>query len=256
LPLFKSHYSIGKSILTLANVETEPDEADSVFNICKDNGLDQVVVTDDNMSGFLEAYTNSKENNINLIFGMRLTVCSDMYQKDADSLKTNNKILIFIKNEEGYKRLIKIFSLASRKGFYYEPRIDYKNLKDNWDEESLSLAIPFYDSYIFNNTLFSSICVPEFEFSKPVYFIEDNDLPFDEIIKNKTENQARVEGRETQKTQSIYYNQKKDFKAYLTFRCINNRSTLDKPQLDHMTSDEFCFESWKEKCRAYEGGHH
>ena len=48
-------------------------------------------------------------------------------------------------------------------------------------------------------------------------------------------------------SQTIYYKDKKDFKAYLTFKCINNRSVLDKPQFDHMCSDEFCFESWKEK---------
>ena len=45
---------------------------------------------------------------------------------------------------------------------------------------------------------------------------------------------------------SVFYNKKEDFKAFLTFRCINNRSTLDKPNLDHMTSNEFCLENWKE----------
>ena len=38
---------------------------------------------------------------------------------------------------------------------------------------------------------------------------------------------------------------KEDFKAYLTFKCINNRSALDKPQFDHMCSHEFSFESWE-----------
>ena len=47
--------------------------------------------------------------------------------------------------------------------------------------------------------------------------------------------------------QSIYYKRKKDFKAYLTFKAINKRTTLGKPNLEHMASDEFCFESWKEK---------
>jgi len=39
---------------------------------------------------------------------------------------------------------------------------------------------------------------------------------------------------------------REDFKAYLTFRCINNRTTLNKPNLEHMCSTEFSFESWKE----------
>jgi DNA polymerase III alpha subunit len=67
------------------------------------------------------------------------------------------------------------------------------------------------------------------------------------MVKEKVINQAETEGAEVQKTQSIFYKLKKDFKAYLTFRCINNRSTLERPEINHMTSDEFCAESWKEK---------
>ena len=116
-------------------------------------------------------------------------------------------------------------------------------MKDLWDNSKTVMVIPFYDSYIFKNVLENNICVPEFDFTKPTYFLEDNDLPFDDLIKQKVINISN----KTQKTQSIYYKHKKDFKAYLTFRCINNRSTLERPELQHMTSDEFCVESWKEK---------
>ena len=243
LPLFKTHYSLGKSILNLTLVDNQPDESDSVFSIAKEHDLKEVLFVEDCMTGFLEAYNNSNELKIKLIFGLRITICLDMEDKSSDSLKNNSKIVIFTKNNDGYKKLIKIFSLAARKGFYYEPRIDYKNLKKMWNDSDLMMAIPFYDSYVFKNTLENNICVPEFDFTEPTYFLEDNDLPFDDLIKSKVINISK----KTQKTQSVYYKNKKDFKAYLTFRCINSRSTLDKPELQHMTSDEFCMESWKEK---------
>lgn len=243
LPLFKTHYSLGKSILNLNLVDNEPDESDSVFSIAKNNNLKDLVLVEDCMTGFLEAYNNSNELNIKLIFGLRLTVCLDMQDKSPESLKSNSKIIIFTKNNDGYKRLIKLFSHAAREGFYYEPRIDYKSLKEMWNDSELMMVIPFYDSYVFKNTLENNICVPEFGFTDPTYFIEDNDLPFDDLIKQKIINISK----NTQKAQSIYYRNKKDFKAYLTFRCINKRSTLDKPELEHMTSNEFCMESWKEK---------
>ena len=243
LPLFKTHYSLGKSILNLNLVDNEPDESDSVFSIAKNNNLKDLVLVEDCMTGFLEAYNNSNELNIKLIFGLRLTVCLDMQDKSPESLKSNSKIIIFAKNNDGYKRLIKLFSHAAREGFYYEPRIDYKSLKEMWNDSELMMVIPFYDSYVFKNTLENNICVPEFGFTDPTYFIEDNDLPFDDLIKQKIINISK----NTQKAQSIYYRNKKDFKAYLTFRCINKRSTLDKPELEHMTSNEFCMESWKEK---------
>ena len=80
LQLFKSHYSLGRSILTLENDEPAPDEADSIFGICKENEMDEVVIVDHNMSGFLQAYQNSKDLGIKLIFGVRITVCNDMEQ--------------------------------------------------------------------------------------------------------------------------------------------------------------------------------
>ena len=78
--------------------------------------------------------------------------------------------------------------------------------------------------------------------------LEDNNLPFDELIKksvleftNNGNDYSLVE------SQSIFYKNREDFKAYLTFRCISKRTTLNKPNLEHMCSDTFCFENWKEK---------
>jgi len=40
---------------------------------------------------------------------------------------------------------------------------------------------------------------------------------------------------------------KEDFKAYLTFKCINKRTTLESPRFDHLCSHEFSLESYNEK---------
>ena len=154
--------------------------------------------------------------------------------------------LLFFKNKKGHESLTKLFSIAAKSGFYYEPRLDYDTLKNNWSD-NLILCIPFYDSFIFNNTLKNYICIPQFNFTKPIAFLEDNDLPFDTIIKNKLEKYVKENTLELFKTKSIYYNKKSDFKTYLTFRCINNRSILNKPEIEHMSSNEFCFESWLSK---------
>ena len=56
-------------------------------------------------------------------------------------------------------------------------------------------------------------------------------------------------------TKTIYYNQRKDAKAFQTYKIICNRSigkerNMQKPELSHFCSDEFCFESWKENQNA------
>jgi DNA polymerase III alpha subunit len=80
-------------------------------------------------------------------------------------------------------------------------------------------------------------------------FLESNSLPFDNLIKTKIETYSKENKIELLNTKSIYYKNYNDFKSYLTFRCINNRTTLNKPELNHMSSNEFCFESFKEKTK-------
>jgi DNA polymerase III alpha subunit len=252
IPLFKSQYSIGKSILTLQKAgESIKDGPDSIIDICLDNKLDSFFLIDDGMSGFLEGYVNSKESKVKMIFGLRLTICEDMETKNEESLNSCCKYIIIAKNTQGYKRLIKIYSKAATDGFYYVPRIDFKNLSEFWDDKDLQLVVPFYDSFIHRNYLEDSLCPPPPTKFKIDFIKEDNNLPFDDILSEKIDSYIKKtkssKGFNIIKGQSIFYKNKRDFKAYLTFRAINERTTLGKPNLEHMASDEFCFESWMEK---------
>ena len=247
VPLFKSHYSLGKSVLTLAKAgSSEPDEPSSIIDIAKELKLEKVYLVDDSISGFLEAYKSCEDAKLNFSFGLRLTICDDMGNKTAESREKEHKVIVFIKKSEGYQNLIKISTVASTTGFYYYPRIDCKTLRELWNNENLLLCIPFYDSYVYKNNLTYSICAPDFSFCNPTYFIEDNNLPFDGILKKKVEEMVPDKNLVV-KAQSIYYENKEDFLAYLTFRCISERTTLSKPNLEHCSSNEFCAESFKEK---------
>ena len=246
IPLFKSHYSLGRSILTLEDKSERDEYPDSIIQIAKQNKLKEIFLVEDNMSSFLEAYSNCRKNKIKLNYGLRISVTESMSDKSEESKTKSSKIILFFKNKKGYQQLTKLYSIAAKEGFYYEPRLDYETISKNWTDD-LILCIPFYDSFIFNNTLRNSLCIPQFDFTKPIFFIEDNDLPFDSLVKQKTLSFAEKNGLKTYKAQSIFYNLREDFKAYLTFRCINNRSILSKPNLDHMSSNEFCFESIDKK---------
>jgi DNA polymerase III alpha subunit len=242
VPLFKSHYSFGRSILTLENKEENTDNsADSIFPLLKQADLKELFLVEDHFSGFLQANKNCSDLSIKLNYGLRFTICDDYKDKSEESLNSNSKVVVFAKNLKGYKRLVKLYTHASTEGFYYEPRTDWKILQKIWSDNDLLMAFPFYDSFVFNNLLTNKVCQPDL-FTEHFYFIEDNDLPFDDIVRQKLESsQSNLIS-----AKSIYYSTKNDFPAYLTFRCINNRTTLSKPNLEHMSSDRFCFESWKE----------
>ncbi len=249
IPLFKSQYSIGRSILTLEKKSSSSQKGpDSIIDICKDNDLSSFFLIDDSMSGFLQGYVNSTEADLKMIFGLRISVCPDITKKDSDSLNKTCKYIILAKNTNGYKRLIKIFSASSLNGFYYTPRADFKLISSLWDDEDLQLIAPFYDSFLHKNYLGDCWCPEPPKKFNIDFIIENNSLPFDYLISNRVKEYVKDKKKyNIINRQNIIYKQKKDFKSYITFPAIDKRTTLGKPNLEHMGSEEFCFESWQKK---------
>lgn len=244
IPFFKSHYSLGKSILNLEE-NSEPERSDSVFQIAKDENLKEIVLVEDSMGGFLQAYKNAQKLNIKFVFGLRLSFVNDLTQSSEDRLGSSHKNIIFIKNENGYKSLIKIYSKAATEFYNKEPQIDYNKCKEFWDDNGMLMAVPFYDSYLMNNLLTNKTCIPNY-FTEPVFFEEKNNHPFDFILSDK----LKEIGIKTELVKSIYYRNRADFAAWQTMKILSNRTfgnnSLSKPNLENCCSSEFSFESYKE----------
>ena len=250
LPIFKSDFSIGKSILTLNHPdETHEGGADSIFEIAKSNNLKEIILVEDCLTGFLEALKKSEPLGVQLIFGLSVSVCNDLSEENKpNSNQDQSKIIVFAKNGSGCKLLNKIYSKAFTEG---SGRIDYKNLKKFWSDD-VFMCIPFYDSFIFNNAMGFNNCTPELSFTNPTFFTESNGLPFDHLIEKKVLEYCKKNKSKVESAKSIYYKNRSDFAAYQTYKCICNRKFgssdfgLVNPNLEHCGSREFCFESWKE----------
>jgi DNA polymerase III alpha subunit len=238
IPLFKSHYSIGKSILTF-----EEDSERSIVSLARDAALEEVVVVEDSLIGFLEARKAVENQGLDLRFGLRVSVSNNPTQTE----ECEHKIIIFAKDSIGCKKLNQIYSNAFVKGGGV---LDEQFLKEVWEDKHLKLAIPFYDSFIFNNTMNFSTCTPDFSYADPTFFIEDNGLPFDDLIGHEVDLYCDKNCHDIVETKSIFYKNKDDFSAYQAYKCICNRGfrarTLEAPNFDHQGSDQFCFESWRQ----------
>jgi DNA polymerase III alpha subunit len=185
---------------------------------------------------------------VKLIFGLRLDMCENArINPKEESNSSRHKIVIFAKNSKGCALLNAISSEAFSESFN---AVDQKILKKHWSNKNLSLAIPFYDSFIFNNTMKFSNCTPNFSFAKPTFFLENNNLPFDLLLRSRVIKYAEENESNVESVKSIYYKSRNDVSALQTYKCITSRSfgnkTLSKPNLDHFGSSEFSFESWKE----------
>jgi DNA polymerase III alpha subunit len=244
IPLFKSTYSIGKSILTLKSPDQSRDDgSDSIFSIAQEESLDTLYLVEDSMIGFFDAFKKSKEFGIKLIFGYRFTCCTDPTFVDS-----YHKLIAFALNDQGCKDLNRFYSFINTDS---DGVISNDDLIRLWTDNML-LAVPFYDSFIFKNHLSLSNCTPDFKSIKPVYFIEDNNLPFDSMIEKAVRDYASLTNCKVERSKSIYYRYKSDCEALQTYKVICSRTfgrqaTLSSPNLNHFGSDEFCWESFKEQ---------
>ncbi len=255
LGIFTSHYSLGSSILTLdapPNKDKSEDVEDylkgprSIIQLCVDNKVDPFFLVENNMSGFVRAYKNSKDAGLNLRFGLKLVVCNNMEEKTPESRRSEHKVIVFAKNSRGYKHLVKIYSEAATKGFYYRPRIDAATLEKLWNKKDLLLVHPFYYSFLHRNLLYFSNCQPNYNFANNVFLIEKNDLPFNYLIEEAVNKFCNGKGIKVP-AQSIYYEGKNDFKTYVAYKAIQNRTSWDAPGEEHLASADFNFEKWRKE---------
>ena len=239
-PVFKSTFSIGKSILTLDAASSEGGP-DSIIEICKEHEIDPLILVEDTMTGFVKPHNICKENNIRLLFGLRISCCNEI----SDDDNSEHKVIIFAKNDDGCRLLNKIYSHANTVG---EGKIDFKYLNGVWARD-LNLVIPFYDSFIFNNQMHLKKCIPDFSSIYPTFWVESNGLPFDHLIEQKVLKFADGISRPVKKVKTILYKNKTDVEALQTYKVVCNRNfgraaTLSSPNLNHFGSNEFCLESY------------
>ena len=132
------------------HLHTEYSLLDGAAQICKvvktakDMGMKSIAITDHgNMYGTIALFDECKKvGDIKPIFGCEFYVADDLHQKSGKP-KLRHLILL-VKNEEGYKNICMLNTIAFRDGYYYKPRIDYKTLK----EYSNGLVCLCYQGYI------------------------------------------------------------------------------------------------------------
>lgn len=92
----------------------------------KEMNMDSVAITDHGtMYGAIEFYKKAKAENVRPIIGVEAyTVPYDHKEKPEKERFNYNHLLLLAKDEEGYKNLMKITSIAHLEGYYYRPRIN------------------------------------------------------------------------------------------------------------------------------------
>jgi DNA polymerase III alpha subunit len=247
LPIFYDHSS-KKSILTYwKDKELTANGPRSIIKICKDNNVNTIYGISNNFATFIEAYKNCRDSNINFRFGVELWMCDDAKVHNEESLNNEHKIIIFAKNSDSYKDLVKIYSAchASRDNFYYKARFDFKQLKPLWTN-NLILALPFFDSVIANNTTsYNCHIIPDFPVAPIIMREQGTEHPMEETINRALDSFNSDDKYEEVKTKTIFYEKRSHFDEYTVYRCIHNRgASIEEPKMDYFCSPAFSFEDY------------
>ncbi len=116
-----SHYSLLDGL----------SKIDGLIDQAKKHKMKSLALTDHGvMYGVIEFYQKAKEAGIKPIIGVEAYVARHGHLNKR--VKIDEKpyhLILLAKDEQGYKNLVKLTTIAHLKGFYYKPRIDFELLK-------------------------------------------------------------------------------------------------------------------------------
>ncbi len=104
-----------------------------MIDTVKSHGQKALALTDHGvMYGVIDFYETCIKNKIKPIIGCELYFTDrSRHLKESKEDAVNYHIVLLAKNQQGYRNLCKLVSLAHIEGFYYKPRIDWELLEQH-----------------------------------------------------------------------------------------------------------------------------
>jgi|TARA_Y100000033_G_C2749945_1_gene113313 DNA polymerase III alpha subunit len=227
IPLFKSTFSIGRSLLRV----------EDLIDIAQSGDVKKMILVEDNFYGFRVVNKAFLHAEIPMVYGVKVPVVQ------SSITEKTSKLIFFPKNNKGVHVVRKLYTKC------FTSVGECLNLSDLGEGEldDVSIGVPFYDSYVFNNIFHFGMCDLFLDKYDHFYIEESNNHPFDFQISAALK-KLKVK---TEKCKSIYYRNKDDFEAFQMYKAVCNRKqgrvpTFSNPRLNDFSSNEFCYESYLE----------
>ncbi len=251
IPLLKTDFSIGRSIIQLSRISdgtpNKPDQPDTVRDMAEEFSWKKIYLCENNLGGFVPAYKEAKKVKAQLCFGWIVSIVEDASKKED---QPSSKVTIWVKSEAGWKSLVKIATKAQvAHSFNGQTRTDWKTLQEHWTDE-LVLGIPFYDSFLHVNSCSKNAVVPDFGSIRPYIFVENNDVFFDGMLREKALEFAKAYGFPVVEAKTCYYKNRADLIFFQARKLMDRKTfgggTVEEPNMEYFASNEFCVESYLE----------
>jgi DNA polymerase-3 subunit alpha len=234
---------------------------DQILDYAKEMNMDSVALTDHGvLYGAVEFYKKAKERGIKPILGAEVYLAFEkMDQKRPNVDDKRYHLVLLVKNEEGYKNLVKLITEAHLKGFYYKPRIDDELLAE-YSQGLIAMSACLQGK------------IPKLILAKKIKEAEELAIKYQEIFgkdnfylelqphPNIKEQKIVNEALKTFSkklaiplvaTNDVHYLKPDDAEAQDILMLINTGSDREDPERLTMKEDDFSMKSPKEMTEAF-----
>lgn len=240
-----TEYSLLDGAARLLNGHDSP-----LLDEVKAQNMPSIAITDHgSMYGVYTFQNLAREHSIKPIIGCEFYVCDNMH----DRTNQYYHMLLLAKDNEGYKNIVKMDSLAYLEGFYYKPRIDLELLKKHskgviCTSACIGGSIP---QYLLNNDYESAkeYAIKLRDIFEPGDFyieIQDHGLAEEKRVNPQLVKIAREIGVKVVATNDIHYIKKSDWKMHDVLLCIQTGKLLTDEKRMKFDTNEFYLKSTDE----------
>lgn len=211
------------------------------------------------MFGAMEFAQECQKQGIKPIVGMEAYVApGGLHNKQGREDSQSFHLLLLARNEEGYKNLCRLHSVAALDGFYYKPRIDHELLRRHsrglissstclGSEINQFLLQGEYDKAQYTAGMYKEI------FDEGCYFIElqDHGLSEQKIVNESLLRIARDLNLPLVATNDAHYLCKSDAEPHDVLLCIGTGSLINDEKRLRFETQEFYVKSRDEMARLF-----
>lgn len=202
-----------------------------------------------NVSAHYKWYKGCNKEGIKPILGCEMYIVKD---KSDIREREYNHIILLVKNNTGYKNLMKLVTKAWCEQFYYKPRITFQDLFDN--QEGLivlsgCLSSPFMELLKNNHEKQCYDLFKEFDSKLDDFYVEIQPINFEEgkpvyeKLIRLFEQKLKPEGFKWVATNDCHYILKEQAKVQEILLCVQTNDEISNPDHWHFDQEDFYLKS-------------
>lgn len=226
----------------------------------KEYDMPALAITDHGvMFGCMEFYFECKKQGVKPLIGMEAYVApGGRKERRRGEEKDSYHLLLLAKNQEGYRNLCKLHSVAALEGFYYRPRIDHELLQSHAKGliSSTTCLGSEVNQALLNNDYESALRIAGFYrdlFDPDSYFVElqDHGLPEQRHCNEGLLKIARDLKLPLVCTNDAHYLCREDADPHDVLLCIGTGSLRDDNKRFKFTGEEFYVKTPEEMAKLF-----